>query len=158
MKFAAFILTFAFFVMPKCMAANGIAVTGNGTNSALNLTANFSGAVANVTETFDTSSKPTYIVSAFSANAGLKNGASVVPYTVSYACAAAVSTTVTISTMDQQIASRYNPPSASSCTGTISISFSGAAASQLYQGTYSDNITFSYRRNGSLVSTQALTL
>ncbi|MBC7397896.1 MAG: hypothetical protein H7333_10680, partial [Bdellovibrionales bacterium] len=47
---------------------------------------------------------------------------------------------------------------ASSCTGTISISFSGAAASQLYQGTYSDNITFSYRRNGSLVSTQALTL
>lgn len=154
------------FMMTLLMSSPGFAatsgsltVTGTGSYNALNLTSNFNAVVANATETWSVSGNPTFSMTVLSSNGGLKNGTSVVPYTVSYSCTGATATTVTISTTAQTIATRApGNGNSGSCNGTLTIAFTGVAAANLYQGTFTDTLTFCYKTAASCYSSPTLVL
>lgn len=143
--------------------AQNLSVTGVAPYSNLDLSTNFDAAVAAVTETWagNLLGNDTYTVSVRSSNGGLAHSTLTGPkitYAMTYAGSGGQ--TVTVSTSDQIIGSRTVAVIAAGGTATANakITYTGRLSSSLYQGSYSDVLTFTYRKNGASPIVQSLTL
>lgn len=130
-----------------------LAITGVSPYNSLNITSNFNGQIASIQESWinGSGSGHNYTLKVRSANGGLTHSTqttSKIPYSLTYAGSGGL--TITISTADQQIGSRLVPKTAlgSSQTAALSMAYTGTPATNLYQGVYSDTLTFTYTKTG----------
>ncbi|RYZ73326.1 MAG: hypothetical protein EOP05_10170 [Proteobacteria bacterium] len=154
-------LLVAFVSMPAF--AQNLTVSGVAPYSNLDLAANFDAAIANVVETWQGNllGSDTYTVNVRSSNGGLAHSTQLGPkisYSLTYSGNGGQM--VTVSTSDQIVGSRNVVliSAGGTANATAKITYTGRLSSSLYQGVYSDVLTFTYKKNGSPVATQSLTL